>query len=72
VTAVAAISDMAAVCELPFSVPVISADELPGTVTAVAMNVVEAAPAGTVTDEGTDNSPLLLDRATVAPPADAG
>lgn len=38
---------------------------------AVAVKVVAAVPAGTVIDPGTGSSLVLLDRATVAPPADA-
>lgn len=45
---------------------------LVGTVSAVAVNVAEAVPAATVTDAGTDSSPVLVESATVAPPADAG
>ena len=49
----------------------IAADPPVGTVTAVAVNVAETFPAATVTDAGTDSSPVLLVRATVAPPTDA-
>jgi hypothetical protein len=45
---------------------------LVGTATAVAVNVAETVPAAMVTDAGTDSSPVLLERATVAPPAEAG
>ncbi len=71
-TAVAARSDTYAVCELPFKVPVIPAVRLLGIVPAVALNVVEVVPAGTVTDAGTGSSPVVLERVTTAPPADAG
>ncbi len=51
--------------------PVTPAVPLLGIVNAVAVNVAEVVPAATVTDAGTDSSPVLLERATVAPPADA-
>jgi len=53
-------------------VPVIPAVRLFGIVPAVAVKVAEVVPAATVTDLGTDSSPVLLESATVAPPADAG
>jgi hypothetical protein len=41
-------------------------------VPAVAVKVAVLVPAATVTEAGTGSSPVLLERATVAPPADAG
>ena len=70
-TVVAATREMLAVCVLPFKVPVTTAVRLLGMVPAVAVNVAELLPAGTVTDEGTDSSLVVLERPTVAPPADA-
>ncbi|MGB9458047.1 MAG: hypothetical protein WCB12_18500 [Bryobacteraceae bacterium] len=42
------------------------------TVPAVAVKVPDAAPVNTVTEAGTGNVPVVLDRAMTAPPADAG
>jgi len=43
-----------------------------GIVPAVAVKFAEVVPAATVTDAGTGSSPVLLESATEAPPADAG
>jgi len=71
-TVIGATSEIDAVLELPFKVAVRTAVRLLGMVPAVAVKFVEVVPAATVTDAGTGSSPVLLERATIAPPADAG
>jgi hypothetical protein len=41
-------------------------------VPATAVNVADAAPDATLTDDGTDSAAVLLERATVTPPDPAG
>jgi hypothetical protein len=60
---------MLAVCEIPFNVAVKVAVWLLATVPAIAVNVVDVDPAGTVTDTaGTGSKVLLLASATTVPP----
>lgn len=66
-----AVSDNVVVFVTLLYVAVMVADPLLLIVPAVAVNVAVVAPAFTVTDAGTVSSPLLLDNATVAPPAGA-
>jgi hypothetical protein len=60
-----------AVWEAPFRVAVMVADWVVVIVPTVAVKVVEALLAGTVTDAGTVSAVLLLDSATALPPVGA-
>jgi hypothetical protein len=64
-------SETLAVMEVLLYVAVSTTDWLPAIVPAVAVNVLEVAPAATVADPGTVSRALLLDKATTAPPAGA-
>jgi hypothetical protein len=55
------------VCNVPFRVAVTVALWFDGRAPAVAMKLAELAPAGTVTEEGSERSALLSDSATVVP-----
>jgi len=70
-TVVGASNETYAVSEIPFNVPVIPAVRFTGIVPAVATKLAEVIPAGTVSGVGTNNSPVELVRATLAPPAGA-
>jgi len=63
-----ALSEMVAVCVLPFRVPVIVAVRSLAIVPAVAVNVAVVLVDPTVTEAGTVSVAALLDSATVAPP----
>jgi hypothetical protein len=67
-----AASVIVAVCVLPFSVAVMVAVWLLAIVPAVAVKVAVVLPSPTVTEAGTVNAVASSDRATTAPPADAG
>jgi hypothetical protein len=66
-----AASDREAVLAVPFRLTVTLAVSLDGMVPALAVKLAEVEPPGTRTDAGTVNSELLLEMATVAPPAGA-
>jgi hypothetical protein len=68
---VAGVTVTEAVAELPLSDVVTVAVWLDFTVPAVAVKLAEVAPAGTVTEAGTDRAELLDESVTVAPPAGA-
>ena len=57
---------------LAFNVPVMTPVRLLEIVPAVAMKLAEAVPPPTITETGTVSSPVLLERLTLAPLADAG
>ena len=70
-TSMGATSVKVVVCEAPFRVAVMVADWVVVIVPTVAVKVVEALLAGTVTDAGTVSAVLLLDSATALPPVGA-